>query len=171
MNIYDFSIKNVNQQDVPLSTYAGKVLLIVNTATKCGFTPQYDGLEALYEKYKEKGFEIIDLPCNQFLSQAPGSDAELKSFCELNFGTTFETFAKIDVNGKNAHPLYIYLRNQIERDMTGGRKPSFLSKLATSDRIKWNFTKFLIDRKGKVVHRFAPSFEPNQIEHYIEEIL
>lgn len=171
MNIYDFSIKNSNQQDISLSNYKEKVLLIVNTATKCGFTPQYDGLEALYKKYKDKGFEIIDLPCNQFLSQAPGTDKELKSFCELNFGTTFETFAKIDVNGKNAHPLYIYLRNQIERDMTGGRKPSFLAKLATSDKIKWNFTKFLVDRKGKVVHRFAPGFEPKNIEHYIEEIL
>lgn len=171
MNVYDFSIKNINGQDVSLKNYEGKVLLIVNTATKCGFTPQYEGLENLYEKYKDKGFEIIDLPCNQFLNQAPGSDKELKSFCELNYGTTFETFAKIDVNGKNAHPLYVYLRNEIQKDMTGGRKPSFLSKLATSDRIKWNFTKFLVDQKGKVVHRFAPSFEPNKIEPFIETLI
>jgi len=171
MTVYDFSIKNIKQQDVSLSEYKGKILLIVNTATKCGFTPQYEGLEALYEKYKDKGFEIIDLPCNQFLSQAPGTDKELKTFCELTYGTTFETFAKIEVNGKNTHPLYIYLRNQIQHDITGGRKPSFLSKLSTSNRIKWNFTKFLVNQQGKVIHRFAPSFEPKNIEHYIDELL
>ncbi len=171
MNVYDFSIKNTNGQEVSLKTYEGKVLLIVNTATKCGFTPQYEGLQELYEKYKDKGFEIIDLPCNQFLNQAPGSNKDLKSFCELNYGTTFETFGKIEVNGKNAHPLYVYLRNQVQKDMTGNRKPSFLSKLATSDRIKWNFTKFLIDQNGKVIQRFAPSFTPGKIEPYVESLL
>ncbi|MBU1141585.1 MAG: glutathione peroxidase [Firmicutes bacterium] len=171
MNIYDFNIKNTKQQDVSLSIYKDKVLLVVNTATKCGFTPQYAALETLYEKYKEKGFEILDFPCNQFLKQAPGTDEELKSFCTLNYGTTFETFAKLDVNGNHAHPVYIYLRNEIQRDITGGRKPSILSKLATSDRIKWNFTKFLIDRKGKVIHRFAPGYEPENIARYIDEVI
>lgn len=171
MNIYDFSVKNSKQQDLSLSTYKDKVLLIVNTATKCGFTPQYEALEKLYKKYKNKGFEILDFPCNQFLKQAPGTDEELKKFCKLNFGTTFETFAKLEVNGKNAHPLYIYLRNEIQRDITGARKPSILSKLATSDRIKWNFTKFLVNRNGKVIHRFAPGFEPNQIAPYIDKII
>lgn len=171
MKIYDFTVKDTNQQDVSLANYKDKVVLIVNTATKCGFTPQYEGLEALYEKYHEKGLEILDFPCNQFMKQAPGTDKELKSFCTLNFGTKFETFAKIDVNGKQAHPLYVYLRNEISHDITGARKPSILSKLATSDRIKWNFTKFLIDRKGKVVHRFAPGFEPKNIEKYIEELI
>ncbi len=171
MNIYHFKVKNTNQQDVSLSDYKDKVLLIVNTATKCGFTPQYEGLEALYEKYQSKGLEILDFPCNQFLKQAPGTDTELKSFCTLNFGTKFETFAKIDVNGKNTHPLYIFLRNEIRRDITGARKPSILSKLATSDKIKWNFTKFLVNREGKVIYRFAPGFEPKNIEKYIEEVL
>ncbi len=171
MNIYDFTVKNTNQQEVSLSNYKNKVLLVVNTATKCGFTPQYEGLENLYEKYHDRGFEILDFPCNQFLKQAPGTDSELKSFCTLNFGTKFETFAKIDVNGKTAHPLYVYLRNEISHDITGLRKPSILSKLATTDRIKWNFTKFLIDRNGKVVHRFAPGFEPDQMVNYIEKLI
>ncbi|MBU1093563.1 MAG: glutathione peroxidase [Firmicutes bacterium] len=171
MNIYDFTVKDTNQQDVSLANYKNKVLLVVNTATKCGFTPQYEGLEALYEQYKDQGFEVLDFPCNQFLKQAPGSDSELKSFCTLNFGTKFETFAKIDVNGKQAHPLYVYLRNEISHDITGIRKPSILSKLSTTDRIKWNFTKFLIDRNGKVVHRFSPGFEPKNITKYIEELI
>ncbi|PKK96405.1 MAG: glutathione peroxidase [Tenericutes bacterium HGW-Tenericutes-3] len=171
MNIYDFKVKNTKQQEVSLSNYKGKVLLIVNTATKCGFTPQYEGLEALYEKYKDKGFEVLDFPCNQFLHQAPGTDAELKSFCSLNFGTKFETFARVDVNGKNADPLFVFLRNQINRDITGARKPSILSKLATSDKIKWNFTKFLVNREGKVVHRFAPGFEPKDIEKYLDKLI
>ena len=110
MNIYDIKVKDVDQKDVLLKTYEGKVLLIINSATKCGLTPQYEGLEKLYESYQSKGFEILDFPCNQFMNQAPGSDKELKSFCELNYGTKFKTFAKIDVNGKNAHPLYKYLK-------------------------------------------------------------
>lgn len=171
MKIYDFTVKNTNQQDISLANYKNKVVLIVNTATKCGFTPQYEGLESLYEKYHNKGLEILDFPCNQFLKQAPGTDSELKSFCALNFGTKFETFAKIDVNGKQSHPLYVYLRNEISHDITGIRKPSILSKLATTDRIKWNFTKFLVDRNGKVVHRFAPGFEPKNIAKYIEDLL
>jgi len=171
MNIYDFKVKDTNQREISLSNYKNKVLLIVNTATKCGFTPQYEALEEMYEKYQEKGLEILDFPCNQFLHQAPGSDAELKSFCSLNFGTKFETFAKIDVNGKNAHPLYVFLRNQISHDITGARKPSILSKLATSDKIKWNFTKFLVDRDGKVIHRFAPGFDPKDIEKYIDQVI
>jgi glutathione peroxidase len=170
MNIYDFTVANTTHQEVSLSKYKGKVLLIVNTATKCGFTPQYEGLEALYEKYNKQGFEILDFPCNQFMAQAPGTDAELKSFCSLNFGTKFETFSKIEVNGKNAHALYKYLRKEKSEDFTGS-KPSLLSKLSKSDSIKWNFTKFLVDRDGNVIQRFAPSFEPSKIESFIKEVL
>ena len=171
MNIYDFKVKDTKQQDISLSDYKNKVLLIVNTATKCGFTPQYEALEELYEKYHDKGFEILDFPCNQFMHQAPGTDAELKTFCSLNFGTKFETFAKVEVNGKDAHPLYVFLRNEIRKDITGARKPSILSKLATSDKIKLNFTKFLVNRDGKVIHRFAPGFEPMNIEKYLVKVL
>lgn len=170
MNIYDFTVADTTHQEVSLSKYKGKVLLIVNTATKCGFTPQYEGLEALYEKYREQGFEILDFPCNQFMAQAPGTDAELKSFCSLNFGTKFETFAKIEVNGKDAHPLYQYLRSEKDEDFTGA-KPTLLSKISKSDSIKWNFTKFLVSRDGKIIQRFSPSFEPEKIESFIKELL
>lgn len=170
MNIYQFQVKSTDLKDVSLKNYQGKVLLIVNTATKCGFTPQYDGLEALYKKYKNQGFEVLDFPCNQFMHQAPGTNEELKSFCELNFGTTFQTFAKVDVNGKDADPLFVYLREQKPKDYVEG-KPSLLSKLKSSDQISWNFTKFLIDRHGNVIERFAPNFNPKHIEPFIEKVL
>ena len=157
MNIYDFQVKDAKGNLVNLSEYKGKTLLIVNTATGCGFTPQYKGLQALYEKYQAKGFEILDFPCNQFGHQAPGSEDEIHQFCEINYKTTFRLFSKIDVNGKNESPLYTYLK---------GQKGGFLSK-----RIKWNFTKFLVDKTGKVVERFAPTATPESIEEKIVNIL
>lgn len=157
MNIYDFQVKDAKGNLVNLSDYKGKTLLIVNTATGCGFTPQYKGLQALYDKYQAKGFEILDFPCNQFGHQAPGSEDEIHQFCEINYKTTFRLFAKIDVNGKNESPLYTYLK---------GQKGGFLSK-----RIKWNFTKFLVDKTGKVVERFAPTATPESIEKKIASIL
>lgn len=155
--IYDFVVKNNKGEDVKLEKYKGKVLLIVNTATKCGFTPQYDGLENLYEKYHDRGFEILDFPCNQFASQAPGNDQEIDSFCTLNFGTKFDRFQKIDVNGENEDPLYTFLKKE-EGGILGGK-------------IKWNFTKFLVDRDGNVVKRFAPATKPEKIEKDIESLL
>ena len=157
MNIYDFQVKDAKGNLVNLSDYKGKTLLIVNTATGCGFTPQYKGLQALYDKYQSKGFEILDFPCNQFGNQAPGTEDEIHQFCEINYKTTFRLFSKIDVNGKNESPLYTYLK---------GQKGGFLSK-----RIKWNFTKFLVDKTGKVVERFAPTATPESIEDKITSIL
>lgn len=153
MSVYDFTVKDNKGNDVSLSEYRGKVLLIVNTATKCGLTPQYDGLEALYEKYHDRGFEILDFPCNQFAFQAPGSAEEINSFCTLKFGTKFPRFDKIKVNGKDADPLYKYLKEQ---------KPG---------RISWNFAKFLIDREGNVAGRFEPTDKPETLEESIEKQL
>lgn len=170
MNIYRFNVKTVQGKEKSLSEYQGKVVLVVNTATKCGFTPQYEGLEALYKKYASKGFEILDFPCNQFMHQAPGTNEELKSFCELNYGTTFETFAKVDVNGDDADPLFVFLRQEKPKDYVAG-KPGILQKLKSSNQISWNFTKFLIDRDGRVVERFAPGFNPKDLESFIEQVL
>ena len=153
MSVYDFTVKDNKGNGVSLKEYEGKVLLIVNTATKCGLTPQYEGLEALYEKYRDQGFEILDFPCNQFAFQAPGDAEKIDSFCKLNYGTKFPRFAKIKVNGKDADPLYVYLKEQ---------KPG---------RIGWNFAKFLIDRKGDVVARFAPTDKPQTLEAAIEKEL
>ena len=153
MVLYDLSVKARDGSDVPLKNYEGKVLLIVNTATGCGFTPQYDGLQDLYDKYKDKGFEILDFPCNQFLNQAPGTDEEIHTFCTGRFGITFPQFAKIDVNGKNEDPLYTYLKSQ--------KKGKFGSK------IKWNFTKFLVAKDGTVVARFAPTDTPDKIDEFV----
>ncbi|MBQ9306760.1 MAG: glutathione peroxidase [Clostridia bacterium] len=150
MQLYDFTVNDNKGNPVKLNAYAGKVLLIVNTATKCGLTPQYEGLEALYEKYQAQGFEILDFPCNQFAFQAPGSAEKIDSFCKMRYDTKFPRFAKIKVNGKDADPLYVYLKEQ---------KPG---------RIQWNFAKFLIDRHGNVVQRFAPSEKPNTLESAIE---
>lgn len=155
--IYDFIVKDNEGRDVSLREFEGQVILIVNTATECGFTPQYEGLEALYEKYKDRGFVILDFPCNQFGGQAPGSADEIKSFCSLNFGTTFPQFEKVDVNGENESPLFTYLKSE-QKGVLGGT-------------IKWNFTKFLIDRDGNVLDRFAPSTKPEKIESKIEELL
>lgn len=157
MNIYDFKVKDAKGETVEMSDYKGKVLLIVNTATGCGFTPQYDGLEKLYADYNEKGFEILDFPCNQFGHQAPGTEEEIVSFCKMKFGTTFKQFAKIEVNGKNEEPLYTYLKSQ--KKGLGG------------SNIKWNFTKFLVDRDGNVVERFGSTTTPEKIEKKIKELV
>lgn len=157
MALYDFSVKARDGSDVPLKNYEGKVLLIVNTATGCGFTPQYHGLQSLYNKYKDKGFEILDFPCNQFANQAPGSAEEIHSFCTGRFGITFPQFAKIDVNGKDESPLYTFLKSQ--------QKGRFGSK------IKWNFTKFLIAKDGSVIKRFAPTDTPEKIDEFVSNAL
>lgn len=157
MTFYDYTVKGRAGEDVSLSTYKGKVLLVVNTATGCGFTPQYEGLQKLYDKYKERGFEILDFPCNQFGNQAPGTIEEIQSFCTLNYGTTFPRFAKIDVNGKNASDLYKFLKKE--------------KKSALGSTIKWNFTKFLIDREGNVVKRFAPADTPESIDSDVAALL
>lgn len=155
--IYDFTVKDDKGEEVSLEKYTGKVLLVVNTATKCGFTKQYDALEELYKKYKDQGFEILDFPCNQFGSQAPGTIDEINDFCALNFGTSFDRFDKIDVNGENEDPLYTFLKE--EKSGLG------------SKAIKWNFTKFLIDKNGQVVKRYGSQKKPENIAKDIEELL
>ena len=171
MSIYTYRVKNTQGKDVSLAEYKGKVLLIINSATKCGLTPQYAEIETLYQTYKDRGFEVLDFPCNQFLHQAPGTNEELKSFCQVYYGTTFETFSKIEVNGKHADPLYIYLKKQQPNDLTAKKRVTLLSKLFANSAIKWNFTKFLIDREGQVIKRFGPGFLPQDIAPYIEEVL
>ncbi len=172
MKIYDFKVKDMSNKDVSLSKFEGKVLLIVNTAPKCGFAPQYEGLENLYEAYKDKGFELLDFPSNQFMNQAPGTNEEIKEFCELTYGTKFETFAKIDVNGKDAIPLYKYLKENGPKELKGSEKEEgFLRNMVFGNKIKWNFTKFLVDKQGNIVKRFSPGFKPEQIEKYIKELL
>lgn len=157
MNIYDFKMNDAQGQVVDFEQYRGKVLLIVNTATGCGFTPQYDGLQDLYEKYQDKGFEILDFPCNQFANQAPGSNDEIVDFCQSRFGVTFRQFEKIDVNGSNEAPLYTYLKKE---------QSGFMGS-----RIKWNFTKFLVDRNGKVVERFASAVTPEKIDEKVGALI
>jgi glutathione peroxidase len=157
MNIYDYSVKDANGELISMSKYSGKVLLIVNTATGCGFTPQYEGLENLYKKLRGQGLEILDFPCNQFANQAPGTEAEIKSFCQLKYGVTFQMFSKIDVNGEKEEPLYTFLKSK-RKGMMGSK-------------IKWNFTKFLVDRDGNVVERYGPTTTPQKIEEKIKELL
>lgn len=157
MNVYDFKVKDRNDQFVDLNDYRGKVALIVNTATECGFTPQYTELQSLYDEYKDKGFVILDFPCNQFKGQAPGTNEEIHTFCTGRFGITFPQFGKIDVNGENEDPLYEYLKSE---------KSGFLK-----EDIKWNFTKFLIDRDGNVVGRYAPLTKPLEIDKDIVKLL
>lgn len=157
MELYDFIVRDNAGKEVAMSAFRGKVLLIVNTATGCGFTPQYEGLQKLYARYSSQGFVILDFPCNQFGHQAPGSDAEIDSFCTFKYGTTFPRFGKVDVNGDNASPLFTYLKKR-----AGG----FLG-----DRIKWNFTKFLVSREGSVVKRYAPMTAPEKIETDIKSLL
>ena len=156
-SIYDFKALNNKGVEVDFSQYEGKVLMIVNTASKCGFTPQYDGLEALYEKYKDQGLVIIGFPCDQFAHQEPGTNEEIAEFCRLNHGVTFPLMAKIEVNGENAHPIYKYLKSE--------------TKGLLSSNIKWNFTKFLISRDGKSIKRYAPTTTPEQMEKDIQALL
>lgn len=157
MSIYDFKVKGINGEEVNLAGYKGKVLLIVNTATGCGFTPQYEGLQDLYEKYEAQGFEILDFPCNQFGNQAPGTEEEIVDFCQSRYGVTFPQFSKINVNGEGEAPLYTYLKKE-----KGG---------VMGSKIKWNFTKFLVDRNGNVIDRFAPTVTPEKIEAKIKAVL
>ncbi|HHW66853.1 MAG: glutathione peroxidase [Epulopiscium sp.] len=176
MKIYDYTVKKADGKEVSLRVYEGKVLLIVNTATGCGFTPQYEGLEKLYKKYKDRGFEILDFPCNQFLNQAPGTNEEIVNFCKTNYNTSFETFAKIEVNGENADPLYKFLKQEAPKDIDNGQMEGLRQKLkgkfsVEENEIQWNFTKFLIDRDGKVVGRFAPTVSPEDLETHIEKLL
>jgi len=156
--IHDFTVKDIHGKNVKLDAYKGKALLIVNTASQCGFTPQYKGLEALYRKLHGRGLEILGFPCNQFGAQEPGSEKEIENFCEVNYGVTFPLFAKVEVNGDGAAPLYKYLKQT---------KPGLLG----SEAIKWNFTKFLVDRKGNVVLRYAPNAEPESLAGDIEKLL
>ncbi len=177
MTVYDFKVKDTKKNEVSLEDYKGKVLLIVNTATGCGFTPQYEGLENLYKKYQAQGFEILDFPCNQFLNQAPGTNEEIVSFCQLKYGTTFQTFGKIEVNGKNEEPLYAYLKKAASEDIENSESSAFLEKLkklgqsVVGTDIKWNFTKFLINRDGEVVARYAPTVKPIDIDAKVAELL
>ena len=179
MSIYDFKLKNRNGEEVSLNDFKEKILIIVNTATGCGFTPQYEGLEKLYKKYHEKGLEIIDIPCNQFGSQAPGTDDEIHEFCALKYDTSFDQFTKSDVNGENELPLYTYLKEQIKEDKIKGMKNKMamkaiekISKTAINDGdIKWNFTKFLVNRDGEVVGRYSPTYNPDDMEEDIIKLI
>lgn len=155
--LYDITAADAEGNEISLSDYNGKVLLIVNTATGCGFTPQYEGFQALYEKYGDQGFEVLDFPCNQFGNQAPGTDEEIVDFCQSKYGTTFKTFAKVDVNGSDAHPLFTWLKSQ--KSGIGGKD------------IKWNFTKFLVDRQGNVVARSGSTTTPEKIEAKIRSLM
>ena len=157
-NIYSFDVKNIQGKKADLSDYKGKVVLIVNVASKCGLTKQYDGLEALYKKYKDQGLVILGFPCNQFMGQEPGTEEEIASFCRLTYDVTFPMFSKIEVNGEKTHPLYVYLKKQLPGD---GKKAD----------IEWNFAKFLIDRNGVPVKRFQPKVKPADIEQDIVDLL
>lgn len=157
MSIYEYKVKDGKGAEISMEEFSGKVLLIVNTASKCGFTPQFDGLEKLYKKYKDKGLAVVGFPCNQFGAQDPGTDEEIQGFCRLNYGVTFPMMSKIDVNGDGEDPLYTYLKSQ--------------KKGLMGSKIKWNFTKFLVDREGNVVKRFAPTDKPEDLEKHIFKLL
>ncbi|MGN6093604.1 glutathione peroxidase [Luteibacter jiangsuensis] len=157
-SIYDFSARDIDGKERSLAEFRGKALLVVNVASKCGFTPQYEGLEALHKEWHAKGFEVLGFPCDQFGHQEPGDEAEIRNFCSLNYGVTFPMFAKIDVNGDNAHPLYRWLKSE-KKGLLG------------TEGVKWNFTKFLIDREGNVVARYAPTDTPAKIEKDLPAVL
>ncbi|MFE4708000.1 glutathione peroxidase [Peribacillus simplex] len=158
MSIYEFEVNKINGETISLEEYRGKVMIIVNTASKCGFSPQYDDLQSLYVQYIEDGVVVLGFPCNQFLNQEPGDDLEIDSYCKLNHGITFPMFAKVNVNGKDAHPLFSYLTENA---------PGVMG----SKSIKWNFTKFLIDRNGNIVSRYAPKTKPLEMEEDIKKLL
>ena len=157
-SIYPFSSRTIEGKEKSLDEFKGKVLLIVNTASQCGYTPQYEGLERLYKKYQDKGFSVLGFPCNQFGQQEPGGEEEIKSFCQKNYGVTFPLFAKVDVNGEKAHPLFTYLKKA-------------LPGIAGTESIKWNFTKFLVGKDGQPIERFAPATKPDALEKTIEPLL
>ena len=180
--IYDITVKDMDGSDVSLANYKGKVLLIVNVASKCGLTPQYEGLEALYQKYKDQGLEILGFPCNQFLEQEPGTNEEIQSFCSLNYNVTFPLFAKIDVNGEAESPLYTYLKKQAPFKGYPEGAEEFAAKLDEihqqtgsgfnqGDAIRWNFGKFLVSKDGKTILRFEPMVTPDMMEEAIQELL
>jgi len=181
MNIYDFKVNSIDGLEISLETFKGKALLIVNIASKCGFTYQYEDLQKMYTKYKDEGFEILGLPCNQFAEQEPGKNSEVKQFCMLNYGVTFPLSEKIEVRGPNAHPLFNYLTQKAPFEGFDLSNPS--AKLLNTmlkenfpdylidNSIKWNFTKFLIDKDGTVVNRFESSVEPNEISPYVKKLL
>ena len=178
MSIYDYTVKDRQDKDISLSHFKGKIILVVNTATGCGFTPQYDGLEKLYEVYHEQGLEILDFPCNQFGNQAPGTDAEIHEFCSFKYKTQFDQLKKVDVNGENEDSLWAYLKSQkgFEGfDLKGKVLIPIVKKMdpnyKTSNDINWNFTKFLIDREGNVVARFESTVTPEKIEKEIQKLL
>ena len=179
MSIYDSKVINRKGEEVSLKNFKGKVLIIVNTATGCGFTPQYEGLETLYKKYHDKGLEILDFPCNQFGNQAPGTDDEIHEFCSLKYNTSFDQFRKVDVNGENEIPLYTFLKNSISEDTIEGMKNKMAMKAVekmsatykNKNDIKWNFTKFLVDKEGNVVARYSPTYKPEDMEEKIKELM
>lgn len=181
MSLYDFKVKNIKGEEVSLSDYKEKLVLVVNTASKCGFTPQYEGLEKLYQKYKDRGLVILGFPCNQFLEQDPGSNDEISSFCKVNYGVTFPLFSKIEVNGANEAPLYTWLKKKapfkgFELDKEAGKvikgvlEKNYPENLS-GDGIKWNFTKFLVGRDGESVSRFEPSVTPEELDSIVEAAL
>lgn len=179
MNIYDLKVKKRNGEEFDLSTLKGKVSLVVNTATGCGFTPQYEAIENLYEKYNEKGFEVLDFPCNQFGHQAPGDDNEIHEFCTAKYNTKFDQFAKIEVNGENESEVFSILKKQQPNEEVKGIKNKMamkaIEKISTTckneEDIKWNFTKFLVDKNGNAVKRYDPTFDPKDIEEDLIKLL
>ncbi|WP_026954950.1 glutathione peroxidase [Algoriphagus vanfongensis] len=158
MNFYDFEAKKLNGKEASMADFKGKTVIVVNTASKCGLTPQYEGLEKLYSKYKEQGLVILGFPCNQFANQESGNSDEIAEFCQVNYGVSFPMFDKIDVNGKDAHPIFKYLKSELKGGILGSK-------------IKWNFTKFIIDKNGNPVKRFSPVTTPEKMESYIQQIL
>ncbi|MBR1413807.1 MAG: glutathione peroxidase [Bacilli bacterium] len=178
-NIYDISVKNRKGEDVSLADFKNKILLIVNTATGCGFTPQYKGLEELYEKYHDKGFEVLDFPCDQFGHQAPGDNDQIHEFCTAKYKTQFDQFAKIEVNGENEDKLFTYLKSEMPDEEIKGLKAKMamkaIEKISKTTKnpgdIKWNFTKFLVDKNGRVIKRYCPTTEPIEIEEDIVKLL
>lgn len=180
MSIYDFKVKDQNGNEVSMEQFKGKVLLIVNTATGCGFTPQYNELQMFYSQHQAEGFEILDFPCNQFGNQAPGTNEEIHEFCTLRYKITFPQFDKIDVNGENADPLYVYLRENSKFEGFGKGPAALMMNqvvkkfdkdFKNNSNIKWNFTKFLIDREGNIVERFEPTYSMDKVKEKIEELL
>ncbi|WP_408008587.1 glutathione peroxidase [Pseudalkalibacillus sp. A8] len=156
-SVHDFSAKTITGEDKKLADYKGKVLMIVNTASKCGFTPQYEGLQKLYDTYKDQGFEVLGFPSNQFMNQEPGSEQDIQEFCQVNYGVSFPMFSKVDVKGKDAHPLFKHLVKEA---------PGLLS-----NQVKWNFTKFLVDQEGRVINRYAPKTNPENMEEDVQKLL